>query len=211
MVESSVPQTKAGSAEGVKGGRLGSNCRGVRAEPPCWGERGSEGSESEGAAPGDVLQLQGGAEAGMVSVTGAASDWLVDMRRSWEAVVEGTLKRITASSPFEEKGREKIGAENAAAGFEICRWEMEAGAGLEADCGDGAGKAGLEDEENELKFWSMSWVLAGSGAGWRQGARNHYDFHIGRVFLGDSLCRWCLPLYRHSMRITLDVTLHHYA
>ena len=92
------------------------------------------------------------------------------MRRSWEAVVEGTLKRITASSPFEEKGIEKIGAEIAAAGFEICRWEMEAGAGLEADCGDVAGKAGLEDEENELKVWSLSWVLAGSGAGWRSAA-----------------------------------------
>ena len=79
------------------------------------------------------------------------------MRRSWEAVVECTLKRTTASSPFEEKEREKIGTEIAAAGFEICRWEIEACAG--------EGRVGLGYEENELKERSLSWVLAGGLAG----------------------------------------------
>ena len=82
--------------------------------------------------------------------------------RSWEAVVEGALKRRTASRPFYEKEERKLARRLQLLGlsFVVGRWMPV----LER------GRVGLGDEENKLKERSLNWVLAGgsdlSDAGW---------------------------------------------
>lgn len=79
--------------------------------------KGFRSEESEGECGNAWSWLQGGA--GVLRSGGAARGWGNGCERvSLNESLDDTLKRVTACSPLDEKGSEKIGATMAAAGGE---------------------------------------------------------------------------------------------